>query len=50
MTLALITRGLVLGRQPVSTFALVLFAFVALEMFGWRGLVRLFQRAVPARA
>jgi hypothetical protein len=49
MTLALGTRGLVLGRQPVSTFALVLFAFVALEVFGWRSVVRLFSRPRPAR-
>lgn len=50
MTLALVVRGLVLGRQPVSTFALVLFAFVALEIFGWRLIALLFRRALPARA
>jgi hypothetical protein len=50
MTLALVVRGIALGRQPVSTFALVLFAFVALETFGWRAVARLFRRRVPARA
>jgi hypothetical protein len=50
MTLALVTRGLVLGRQPVSTFAVVLFAFVALETFGWRAIALLLRRFVPARA
>jgi hypothetical protein len=50
MTLALVVRGLVLGRQPVSTFALVLYAFVALETFGWRAIALLVRRVVPARA
>jgi len=50
LTLALVVRGIVLGRQPVSTFALVLFAFVALETFGWRLIALLFRRRVPARA
>lgn len=50
LTLALVVRGIVLGRQPVSTFALVLFAFVALETFGWRLIALLFRRMVPARA
>jgi hypothetical protein len=49
MTLALVVRGLALGRQPVSTFALVLYAFVALEMFGWRAIARLITRSRPAR-
>jgi hypothetical protein len=50
MTLALVVRGIVLGRQPVSTFALVLYAFVALETFGWRLIALLFRSKVPARA
>ncbi len=50
LTLALVVRGIVLGRQPVGTFALVLFAFVALETFGWRLIALLFRRRVPARA
>ncbi|MGZ8751411.1 MAG: DUF3054 domain-containing protein [Acidimicrobiia bacterium] len=50
MTLALVARGLVLGRQPVSTFALVLFAFVGLETLGWRAIALLVRRVVPAGA
>jgi hypothetical protein len=50
MTLALVVRGIVLGRQPVSTFALVLYAFVAIETFGWRLIALFFRSKVPARA
>jgi len=49
MSLALVVRGVALGRQPVSTFAIVLFGFVALEVFGWRGVVRLVTRLRSAR-
>jgi hypothetical protein len=49
MTIALLLRGLVLGRQPASTFTLVLFGFVAFETFGWRALALLFRRVAPAR-
>lgn len=50
MTLALVVRGIALGRVPVSTFALVLFAFVAFETFGWRLIARILRRSAPARA
>ena len=48
MTLALAIRWVVHGRQPVSTFAIVLFGFIALETFGWRAIARLLRRRVPA--
>jgi hypothetical protein len=49
ITVALVLRAAFLDRQPFSTFALVLFGFVALLTFGWRAVALAVRRLTPAR-